>query len=194
MKEGFHKDPAFAFMKLKKEVKGVKKAFAFLRTTERFENDFESAMQSLTSFLPERDSPKKISIQTHKGEIIVYIENPLLLGAVMSKDANPALVETILARIVSSLDMSSSMFAPSSMETVTKRIEKRIENLCPGRDCATVQLVSGNLKVEGQITLEGTSSKNIERLRREIQTVLREELPFFCEETITITVASTHSP
>ena len=181
-----HNNPTFAFMKLKKEVKGVKHAFIFPKNnTENSGNSLEKDLKYLISYLPTWSPPKKISIQTFKGEVIVYATEAFFVGAVITNDANPTLVEMILTRIVSTLDDYVDNFKATTVRPLEEKIQKRIERIPYKAIPVTVTLTLKNVGVEGEITVSA-AAQNEDYIKREIQDILDEEIPFFCKKHIAI--------
>ncbi len=183
----------FAFMKLR-EVRGVKRAFVFFRYTGKADGlqesegpeNIEGKLKIFLSFFQNK-FPKKISIQSSKGEIILYTTEKFLLGAVIDSDANPVLVHAILGRIVSRLDTDYERFRTADVKTIEGKIRKKIEDISPFMN-PVVSLVSRNAEVEGEIRVRVNSMEK-EYLTQEIQNILHEEIPFFCKKNITVDIS-----
>jgi hypothetical protein len=156
-------------------------------------NEFEKKLRYLISTMSEK-SPKKISIQTFRGEVIVFITNIFIVGAVITRDANPTLVEMILARIVPNLDTSFQSVDSSQMRYLEERIQERIKYISYDMPAPViVTLTLGPVHVEGEIRVTATCRKEQERLQEEIQNILDEEIPFFFEKNIIIEIKMEYS-
>jgi len=188
-----NKDPpnniAFAFRKLKKEVKGVRHVFIFSKhATTNLKEDFERELGPLIATLSRKSSLKKICIEAVKGGIIMYVTETFFLGAVLNGEANPMLVEMILGRIATNLDTSFESFKTISMSVLEEMVQERIESLTPFRtSTVTVTLISRDLGVEGEITLTAGYREH-NQLKEEIQEILDEEIPFFLKKSINIDI------
>ena len=188
-----NKDPpnnvTLAFVKLKTEVKGVKHVFIYPKQStftpkENLEKKLETLIKTASN-----NSLKKISIETFKGGIIIYVTKTFFLGAVINSEANPMLVEMILARIALNIDSHFEEFKTTNMRTVEEKIQERIEGLIPYRtDPVMVMLISKNVEVEGEISLVATAQQELNQLREEIQEIIDEEIPFFFRKSITIDI------
>jgi hypothetical protein len=189
MNRDSHNNIAFAFMKLEKEVRGVKHAFVFSRLNSgNSQNNLENSLRYLVSSLSKPSAPVKIFIQAFKGEVIVCTTEIFFLGAVLSRDANPTLVEMILTRIASSLDSYFESFKAERMETLEKKIEERIESLCDTVTSVIVTLGLKTLEVTGEIKVIVPSPDDGELLKREIHNILCEEIPFFYNKKISVEI------
>lgn len=177
----------FAFMKLKTEVKGVKRAFVFSKYNENSADSLERDLKYLMSFLSAWVPLKRIFIQTFKGEIIVCATETFFVGAVITNEANPTLVEMILTRIVSNLDDYATTFKATPVEFLKEKIQKRIEDLPHRTIPETVTLTLKNVGIEGEITVN-TAAQDKNRVKKGIQDIIDEEIPFFCKKHITIDV------
>lgn len=176
-----HIDPAFAFMKLKKEVQGVKHAFIFPR--QKPQNLFEKNLNQFASGLS-KVSPTKIHVHMVKGGVIACITNQFVIGCVINCDANPTLVEMILDRIVLNLDTSFEILKIDT-KLIKEKIKERIESLT--NTPVIVSLEVTPFSVEGYITVT-TNARQKEHIQSEIGRILSEEIPFFCVQDITLNV------
>ena len=176
------------FQELEKELKGVDKTFVFPRVNVESGNSFQQTLKYITFVLSEK-LPGKISIQTLKGRIVIYVTEHFFLGAVENEDATPALVEVILEKITSSLEDHFRTFTETDVSVLEEKIHKRIKELLPHTSVTSmVTLVSKELEVEGSIKLTVKSHVEEEDLRKRVQTILNEEIPFFCRKRITIDI------
>lgn len=189
MNENPHNNLTIAFAKLKKEVKGVKHAFIFPKQAAvEPENSLEKKLRYLMYGMS-GNSFKKISIKTFKGEIMIYMTKTFFLGAVITADANPTLVEMILTRIVSGLDDFFESFNSTHMRTIEEIIQERIKSILRStRAPVLVTLTLRNPHVEGEIKVTATSRKEQEQLKEEIQNILDEEIPLFCKKSIIVEI------
>ena len=183
-------------LELQKDVKGVKETFIFPRiNTTEFGNSLQRNLGCLLYGLSEK-IPRRISIQTLKGKITVLITENFFLGAVLQKDANLSLVEMMLTRVASTLEDSLEQFKATTMSTLEGKIQERINQLMPLYNpikTSAVSLVSHEWEVEGEITLTVTPKAEEESLKKKVQTILNEEIPFFCKKQITIEFKSKFS-
>ncbi len=179
-----HNDPAFAFMKLKKEVQGVKHTFVFPRQTKP-QNLLEEVVNQFVSGLSDY-SPTKIYIYMVKGGVITCITDQFVIGCVINSDANPTLVEMILDRIALNLNISFETFK-TDMKSLHERIKERIEGL--NTTTVNISLDVTPFNVGGYIAVT-TTPKQKEQLQSEIQCILTEEIPFFCRQDIALTVSA----
>lgn len=183
-------------LELQKDVRGVKETFIFPRVnTAESGNSLQRNLGCLLYGLSEK-IPRRISIQTLKGKITVLITENFFLGAVLQKDANLSLVEMMLARLASILEDSLQQFKAINMSTLEEKIQERINQLIPLYNpirTSAVSLVSHEWGVEGEITLTVTPKAEEESLKKKVQTILNEEIPFFCKKQITIEVKSKFS-
>ncbi|MBU7048305.1 MAG: hypothetical protein HXS54_17880, partial [Theionarchaea archaeon] len=183
-------------LELQKDVKGVKETFIFPRiNTAEFGNSLQRNLGCLLYGLSEK-IPRRISIQTLKGKITVLITENFFLGAVLQKDANLSLVEMMLTRLASTLEDSLEQFKATNMSTLEGKIQERINQLMPHYNpirTSAVSLVSHEWEVQGEITLTVTPKAEEESLKKKVQTILNEEIPFFCKKQITIEVKSKFS-
>lgn len=179
------------FQELEKEIKGVERTFVFPRVPTESSNTLQQNLKYLTFVLSEK-VPGKISIQTLKGRIVVYVTEHFFLGAVETKEANPTVVEVILQRITAILEDYLKTFKTTDVAVLEQKIQKRIEGLTPCTSIkdSTVTLVSRELEVEGLIQLTVTPQTKQEDVRKRIQSILNEEIPFFCTTHITIEIKS----
>lgn len=178
-----HNDPAFAFMKLKKEVQGVEYVFIFPRQIKP-QNPFEERVNQFVSGLSTH-SPTKIFVYIVKGGIVVRVTTHFVIGCIINSDANPTLVEMILDRIVLNLDLSFQTFK-TDIKLINKKIKQRIESLKTAAP-VTVSLEATPFTVKGYITVT-TTPKQKNQLQPAIERILAEEIPFFCSRDIALTV------
>lgn len=180
-------------LELQKDVRGVEETFIFPRiNTVESRNSLQRNLRCLLYGLSER-IPRRVSIQTLKGKITVLITENFFLGAVLHRDANSSLVEMMLTRLASTLEDSLQQFKATNMRTLEEKIQKRINGLMPLYNpirTSAVTLVSHEWEVEGEITLTVTPKTEEESLKKKVQTILNEEIPFFCKKRITIEVKS----
>ena len=190
MNNGPPNNVAFAFTKLKTEVKGVNHVFIYPKQPAYTPKDnLEKKLEVLIRTLSKTNSLKKISVETFKGGIIVYVTKTFFLGAVINSEANSMLVEMILARIALNIDSHFERFKAINMRTIEEKIQERIEGLIPYRtDPVMVMLISKNVVVEGEISLIATAQQELNQLREEIQEIVDEEIPFFFRKSITIDI------
>jgi len=178
------------FSKLEKEIKGVERAFIFPRNALNSEDDLQENLKYLVSVLSERCVPKKFLIQTHKKSMEIYITEHFLLGAVSNSDANPHLITVMLTRITSHIEEYFENFKATRIETIEENIYKKISDLMPNHDrpmkTDTLTLFSNDLKVEGEIKLVVRSQIRQDTLKKKIQEILNEEIPFFCKKHVNI--------
>ena len=180
-------------LELQKDVRGVKETFIFPRIkTPESGNNLQRSLGCLLYGLSER-IPRKISIQTLKGKITVLVTENFFLGVVLHGDANLPLAEMMLTRMASTLEGSLQQFKATNMSTLEEKIQTRINGLMPLYNpirTSAVTLVSHEWEVEGEITLTVTPKAEEESLRKKVQTILNEEIPFFFKKRITIEVKS----
>jgi hypothetical protein len=190
MNKGSPNNVAFAFMKLRTEVKGVKHVFIYPKQPAFTSKDrLEKKLEVLIKTISRANSLRKISVETFKGGIIIYVTRTFFLGAVINCEANPMLVEMILARIALNIDSYFEKFKATNMRTIEEKIQERIEGLIPYRtDPVMVMLISKNVVVEGEISLIATAQQELNQLREEIQEIVDEEIPFFFRKSITIDI------
>ncbi len=178
------------FSKLEKEIKGVERTFIFPRNTLNSEDDLQENLKYLVSALSQRGVPKKLLIQTHKKSMEIYITENFLLGAVSNSDANPHLITVMLTRITSHLEEYFENYKATSIETIEENIHKKISDLTPNHDrpikTDTLSLFSNDLKVEGEIKLVVRPQIRHDALKKKIQEIISEEIPFFCKKHINI--------
>jgi hypothetical protein len=197
MRRDFMSNNYFRFtntvLELQKDVRGVEETFIFPRiNTVESRNSLQRNLRCLLYGLSER-IPRRVSIQTLKGKITVLITENFFLGAVLHRDANSSLVEMMLTRLASTLEDSLQQFKATNMRTLEEKIQKRINGLMPLYNpirTSAVTLVSHEWEVEGEITLTVTPKTEEESLKKKVQTILNEEIPFFCKKRITIEVKS----
>jgi len=81
-------------------------------------------------------------------------------------------------------------FKTTSMKALEDKIRERICRLPHSNSIKTnaVALTSNDLEVEGEITLTVNPQTDVEPLRRRVQTILNEEIPFFCRKQMTVEV------
>lgn len=172
-----------------KKMKGVTRIFICRRTdTTPCGDDFQKILTYFT-LLSSRKIPKKVFIQTQKGYIIICITETFFLGVVLQKTANVPLVNVLITRTASALEQCTDLTIHDGIKDTVK---KRIDALLPG--CTTsVTLVSKDVTVEGKIIVTVTPPINEETLKKKIQAILDEEIPFFCEQCITIVVNQSFS-
>ena len=178
------------FSKLEKEIKGVEKTFIFPRNTLNSENDLQENLEYLVSALSQICVPKKFLIQTHKKSMEIYITENFILGAVSNSDANPHLITVMLTRITSHLEEYFENFKATRIATIEENIHKKISDLMPNHNrpikTDTLSLFSNDLKVEGEIKLVVRPQIRQDALKKKIQEILNEEIPFFCKKHINI--------
>ncbi len=178
------------FYKLKKEINGVEQAFIFPRNALELEDKFQRNLNHLVSALSERTVPKRIIIQTHKKSMEIHVTEHFLLGAVSNSDANPILIGIILSRITSHLEEYFETFQIEGITAFEEKIKDRIEDLIEndGNPVRTsmLALFSNDLDVEGEIELTVKPQVEQKVLKKKIQNIINEEIPFFCRKRIHI--------
>ena len=175
-----YNDPAFAFMKLKKEVQGVTYVFIFPRQTKP-QNPLEKMVNKLVCGLPTVST--KIFVYMVKGGVLVRVTSQVVIGCSIDSDANPTLVEMILDRIASNVDTSVDFKV--DIEAIKRKIKERIEGLKAAP--VTVSLKATPFAVKGYITVTTTPQQK-SNLQPEIERILAEEIPFFCSQDIVLTI------
>ncbi|MBU7018599.1 MAG: hypothetical protein HXS44_13905 [Theionarchaea archaeon] len=181
---------SFAFTKLRTEVKGVSHVFIYPKQPAFTPKDsLEKKLKALIDTISRTNPLRKISVETFKGGIIIYVTKTFFLGAIITTEANPMLVEMILSRIALNIDSHFETFKTINMRTIEEKIQERIEGLIPYRtDPVMVMLISKNVVVEGEISLIATAQQELNQLREEIQEIVDEEIPFFFRKSITIDI------
>lgn len=175
-------------------VRGVEKVFIFPRDAVlESEDDFQKNLGNLLFVLSETLS-NKILIQTLKGKIAIYVTETFILGVILHKDANTILIEMNLARMAVTLEKCFKNYK-ADRGALQGKVQKRIEGLLPTHTIRTsaVTLISHELEVEGEIKLAVKPHVEEESLKKKVQIILNEEIPFFCTKHISIEIKTRFS-
>lgn len=172
------------FMELGNEVEGVEKTFVYPRVGEG--DSFQRNLEVLVYALP-GPGPSRLSIETVKGFVHVFITEHFLVGAVLRRGANTTLVEIILERMASNLEKHLKTFRGTPSRTVEKQIKRRIDGLLP-LVRSRVALTVGEWEVGGEIEVIVTPGVGENPLRTQVEAILSEEIPFFCRREVAVEI------